>query len=254
MNTKLLSVLLISILFLVNCTSDQVDDDDDGGMMVGDLTVSNLTFSVDQDITNGTEVGTIQVSGNTGTLVFELVSQSPLGALAINPDIGSVTLADASSLNSMESSRIEARVRISDDVNQAEVDLEVFAFNIWAGSDFSFTKNNGADPTDESNQDRITDNVWITRGNEGGQIYNANTETNSSKANSPDGTQWALGTLAEIHSLTFVNFRDAVSPKDVAGVELVLYLEEDDIYLSVIFDSWSQGKQGGFAYTRSTPD
>ena len=102
MNTKLLSVLLISILFLVNCTSDQVDDDDDGGMMVGDLTVSNLTFSVDQDITNGTEVGTIQVSGNTGTLVFELVSQSPLGALAINPDIGSVTLADASSLNSME--------------------------------------------------------------------------------------------------------------------------------------------------------
>jgi len=32
----------------------------------------------------------------------------------------------------------------------------------------------------------------------------------------------------------------------------VMYLVDDDTYLSVKITSWSEGKKGGFAYDRST--
>ena len=124
---------------------------------------------------------------------------------------------------------------------------------IWRGSKITFTKNGGSDPSLEANQDRITSNVWITRGNTGGQIFNIKKESVSNKTNSPIGTKWAVGTLDQIDSLTFKKFREAVGkPQDVVGKNLVMYLEDDDIYLSVKFTSWSQGKNGGFAYERTS--
>ena len=74
------------------------------------------------------------------------------------------------------------------------------------------------------------------------------------KTNSPTGTKWAIGTLDQVSTLTFSKFRAAVGqPKDVVGKNLVMYLENDNIYLSVKFTSWSTNKNGGFAYERSTP-
>ena len=68
------------------------------------------------------------------------------------------------------------------------------------------------------------------------------------------GTEWAIGTLDEIDNLSFDYFRNAVSrPKNVVGKNLVLHLIEDNIYLTVKFISWSQGKRVGFSYERSTP-
>ena len=78
---------------------------------------------------------------------------------------------------------------------------------IWKGSLISFEKLDNADPNLSSNQDRITDNVWITRGNDGGQIYNIAKENISDKNSSPVDTEWALGTLDDIESLTFNKFR-----------------------------------------------
>ena len=53
--------------------------------------------------------------------------------------------------------------------------------------------------------------------------------------------------------MTFKKFRAAVGkPKDVVGKDLVMYLEDDDVYLTVKFTSWTEGKNGGFAYERST--
>jgi hypothetical protein len=125
---------------------------------------------------------------------------------------------------------------------------------IWGGERIIFTKADGADPTLAENQDRITDNVWITRGNEGGQIYNAVERDSASKADSPLGTLWALGTTAELSELTFAPFRVAVgSPKQVPGKDLVLFLVEDRVFIDVRFRSWSQEKRGGFSYERSTP-
>lgn len=124
------------------------------------------------------------------------------------------------------------------------------------GATIVFTKLPGADPTLEANQDRITDNVWITRGNNGGQIYNAKVESSADKNNSPLGTSWAIGTLENKDALTFAPFRTAVgSPQGVVGKNLVLYLEDDNLYVSVKFNSWSNdgknGNSGGFSYVRS---
>ena len=129
---------------------------------------------------------------------------------------------------------------------------------IWNGATITFTKSDVSDPTVMANQDRLSSNVWITRGNNGGNIYNYKKEggtsnSNERKYNSPVGTKWAVGTLDQIDSLTFKKFRESVGkPQDVVGKNLVMYLEDDDIYLSVKFTSWSQGKNGGFAYERTS--
>ena len=124
---------------------------------------------------------------------------------------------------------------------------------IWTGSKITFTKGDDSDPQDLSNQDRITDNVWITRGAEGGQIFNIKVEEKGSSEISPTDTEWALGLLEEYESLEFRPFREAVGkPKEVAGKDLVLHLITDDVYLGVKFLNWSQGQKGGFSYERTT--
>jgi hypothetical protein len=126
------------------------------------------------------------------------------------------------------------------------------AQTVWNGPIIEFVKQNNADPANTANQDIITSSVALTRGS-GGEIYNANLETIRHKGTSPLGTEWAIGDLLEIESLTFSTFRATVDkPKNVVGKKLVLHIIEENIYLSVEFTSWSQGKLGGFAYKRST--
>ena len=133
-----------------------------------------------------------------------------------------------------------------------EVQGDTTTSNIWDGPIISFSKADEADFTVESNQDRITSNVWITRGN-AGQIFNIAKENSADKMDSPIGTLWSKGTIDNIDNLTFTNFRSAVGkPKDVVGKNLVMHLIDDNIYLSVKFTSWSEGQKGGFAYERST--
>ncbi|MEM1258598.1 MAG: hypothetical protein AAGH81_08720 [Bacteroidota bacterium] len=124
---------------------------------------------------------------------------------------------------------------------------------IWTGSTVTFQKPGGADPSVAENQDRITANVWITRGNSGGQIYNAVNETEADKDLSPSGTLWARGTTANLQNLTFNRFRATLDkPKDNVGVDLVLLLVEENIAIDLRFTSWSQQEVGGFAYERSS--
>ena len=128
------------------------------------------------------------------------------------------------------------------------------SYVVWEGPLLSFSKADGTDPEVESNQDRINDEVWITRGSSGGQIYNIVEENVSSKDISPLGTLWAIGELSELENLNFASFRSAVGvPREVVGKKLVMHLVEADVYLSVEFTSWSSGQSGGFAYNRSTP-
>jgi len=124
---------------------------------------------------------------------------------------------------------------------------------IWTGPLLTFEKVAGTDAAEAANQDRITDEVWITRSIDGGEIFNARSENESDKGSSPQGTQWALGTISDIDNLSFKSFRDAVdSPRDVVGKDLVLFLTQEEIFISVKFTAWTQGKGGGFAYERST--
>jgi len=130
----------------------------------------------------------------------------------------------------------------------------VVAQTTWNGPTMTFTKTDNADPTLAANQDQITSNVWLTRGNSGGQLYNAKTESDSSKSTSPDDTQWALGTTSNIGTLTFSTFRGTSKPQDAVGQNMVLHLVTDDIYIDIKITSWTSGKisGGGFSYERST--
>ena len=70
---------------------------------------------------------------------------------------------------------------------------------IWNGPAINFTNAVGSDPTDPASQDRLTFNVWLTRGSTHG-LYNAAVETSYSSL-SPVGTEWAYGALADYASL-----------------------------------------------------
>lgn len=141
----------------------------------------------------------------------------------------------------------------SDETSTGEFDPNDPSVIIWSGPSISFEKSDGSDPDEEANQDRITDNVWITRGNNGGQIYNAVSESSANMTSSPAGTQWAVGRTANLETLNFSNFRSAVGePKDVVGTDLVMRLVDENIFIDVRFTSWSQGRLGGFAYERAT--
>ena len=143
-------------------------------------------------------------------------------------------------------------ISVSCSSEEDEIMGDTSSSNIWSGPTVQFSKADGADFTKETNQDRITSNVWITRGN-GGQIFNIAKENSADKGDSPEGTLWAKGNVDNIDNLTFKPFRLGVGqPKDVVGSDLVLYLVDENIYLSVKFISWSQGQKGGFAYERSS--
>ena len=59
---------------------------------------------------------------------------------------------------------------------------------IWTGSNKTFSKADGADPTLITNQDVLTSNVSITRANNGGQIFNITKEDSADQNSSPAGT------------------------------------------------------------------
>jgi hypothetical protein len=130
------------------------------------------------------------------------------------------------------------------------------AAQVWSGRTFTFTKAANADPNLAANQDRITSNVWITRGAVQG-IYNIKQEAASSGSlgNSPVDTEWATGDAANYASLTFdtwVGWAGGFPPGTV-GVNAVMHLISEDIYIDVRFNSWGSGALGGgaFSYTRA---
>ncbi len=134
------------------------------------------------------------------------------------------------------------------------------AATIWTGPPITFTKADGTDPTLPANQDRITTNVWIARGDCQG-IYNAISETAYTHFLSPTNTAWATGTTANYSTLSYTNWegwaRSIGGPPAMPGVHAVLHLITDDVYIDITFNSWNNchivTSFPGFSYTRSTP-
>ena len=128
--------------------------------------------------------------------------------------------------------------------------------DIWDGPSITFTKDDFADWTDPANQDFLTPNVIITRADAQG-IFNFATEAGYSAFSSPADTEWAFGTTADIGSLTFTDWQTwhGSFPPGVVGQDAVLHLISDDIYIDIVFTSWTVGggSGGGFSYIRSTP-
>ena len=124
---------------------------------------------------------------------------------------------------------------------------------VWTGPLITYNQPS-PDPTQASNQDRITPDVWLTRAASKG-LFNAVYETNAT-ALSPTNTEWALGTLDNYASLPYTNWLawlNGASPTTLVGQPVVVHLVSDDVYLSMQFTLWVPGGSGGFAYQRSTP-
>lgn len=118
-----------------------------------------------------------------------------------------------------------------------------------------------------ANQDRITDNVWLTRDSSRG-IYNIAAEDFYTNSLSPADTEWAFpfnNPLAQPTDLTATNWAALVfedwetanggapsGPPDTVDQPAVLHLVSDNIYLNIMFTEWGGAGGGPFAYERST--
>lgn len=124
---------------------------------------------------------------------------------------------------------------------------------IWNGPTITYTQP-GTDATQPANQDRLTDNVWLTRNDTHG-LFNAAQETFYTSFFSPKDTEWAYGELTNYASLMYNNWQtwNGSSPPSMVGQDAVVHLISDDIYLSIHFTLWSD-HGGPFAYIRSTPN
>ena len=138
---------------------------------------------------------------------------------------------------------------------------------VWTGPEISFTKADGTDETDPANQDAITANVILTRGNRAG-IYNIAQEDSFDRGNdvtSPVDTEWAFPANNPNETIEATNWSNLQfdpwvtafgglgmpGPPSTVDQPAVLHLISDDIYLDIMFTQWSQ-RNGGFAYNRST--
>ncbi len=262
---KALFKLALSVTILISLNSCSSDEDP----QPSNLSASDLSVTVDEGVSTGQVLGTIVASTDGGALSFEIVDGNPNGAIAVGSTTGQVTVANGSVFVFADNPQISATVEVTDGIESLRITITISInepdsdptnFNVWTGSAITFTKEDDTDPTLEANQDRLTDNVWITRDPNGGQIYNAAVETWSValQDTAPADTEWALGTTADIANLEFSSFRNTIAPKDVVGQDLVLHLITDGIYIDIKFTAWSRGGQsggrGGFAYERSTEE
>lgn len=130
------------------------------------------------------------------------------------------------------------------------------ATEVWSGRTFSFSKPDNANWNLAVNQDRITDNVWLTRKDSQG-LFNIHNEA-AFNTSSPAGTEWANGNAVDHASLTFLPWRDWAEffPPGTVGRDAVVHLIAEDIFIDIRFDSWTNGTGGipaggGFSYTRA---
>lgn len=132
--------------------------------------------------------------------------------------------------------------------------LYVNAQVVWKGPVITFTKEASADFTNAANQDRITGNVWITRGNTQG-LFNIKKEA-SYTGSSPNDTEWAVGSIDNYASLTYTNWFTwfGKNPSGIVDRNAVVHLKSENIYFGIKFLSWGQrAEEGGkFSYQRTT--
>lgn len=140
----------------------------------------------------------------------------------------------------------------------AMVSLGATAATVWDGDPITFEK---PIPSTTATVDAILPGiVELTRGSSGG-LYNSVTESRFRSNSSPDDVEWAFSgrngngtaSLANYDSLTYANWKTAVDEhaQSIAGVDGVMHIISEDIYIGVTMDSWRMGGTA-FAYTRTT--
>jgi len=128
------------------------------------------------------------------------------------------------------------------------------AQTIWNGDFIIFEKESQSAWELEENQDRITNDVWITRKSSQG-IFNIRQEDGYATDLSPMNTAWSFGTTAQIDDLSFLPWELAIGSNPIGALndDMVLHLLQDDVYIDIKFLSWQGGGAGGgFRYQRAT--
>jgi hypothetical protein len=137
---------------------------------------------------------------------------------------------------------------------------------VWTGLTKSFSKPGGADWTMPEFQDRITPNAWFTRADTAG-LFNIAVE-DFYDASSPADTRWATSInngsetigAANWQNLAFTDWTTAYGGmpnvgNNIVGLDAVVHLIVDDIYLDIRFTEWgARGGQGLFTYWRAVPE
>ena len=191
--------------------------------------------------------GTLTISSNdpnNPTVTLDLIGEGLLPSdISVSPDsLSDSLLTGASSIQYLT---------IDNTNGNGDLIWEIDFGGIGLGT-VTFTKEDYADWTLLENQDRITDSVWITRANTEG-IFNIATESDYNW-NSPNDTEWSYGFTADLEPSDYTYWVDAVdeSPPDMVGQPMSVHLISDDLYLDILFHSWtSGGNGGGFSYTRT---
>lgn len=123
-------------------------------------------------------------------------------------------------------------------------------------------------PNDQFNiTDKISDGVIIARESNGGQIFNLVSEHSANNGLSPENTRWnsqytdtragynGFTDLSNLESRVYADFTDALDGQvgnNVLNTDLVMHDLTTDLYYKVVFDSWTQGGNGGgFSYYRT---
>jgi len=249
---------LLGLLLFQACTNSTDEDPNPAENFVA----NDFRAFVNEGVMSGEVIGTIDATSQSGTLSFAVTSQNPQDAIQVNASTGEITVDNASVFVFANNPQITANAEVSNGTETKTISITIninepgeVVLTIWTGSKIPFSKASGTDPNQEANQDRITDNVWITRDNNGGPIINA--QSNANNNNGPGDTEWAVGNTSQIADLQFTNLRAALGGgrmafRDIVDQDLVLHLITDDIYIDVTFTQWASGRDGGFAYERST--
>lgn len=129
---------------------------------------------------------------------------------------------------------------------------------VWSGESMVFAKENNADWTLAANQDQLTSNVSLTRGNTRG-LFNIVIDTEGGQDGGgpqPSDTEWAIGSISDgIGALNFTTWGGVHGgfPNTLVDQNMVVHLITDNIYIDIRMTQWSAGGTGGgFSYIRST--
>jgi len=256
MTTTRLIAVFIAVLSFSSCGDEAT------------LTANSFTATLAENPEQGQVLGRVSVTTTEDDVTYSISNLNTAGSIDIDATTGQISVADASLFDFEVRDLIRANYTATAGdlsstgditINITDIDETVTGEPtrvLWTGPTRTFRKDDGQNETLAENQDRLTDNVWITRAVAEGQIYNVKSETAADKDVSPAGTEWAFGTIGNIDNLTFGTFRGALgNPKDLVGVDLVVHLIADGIYANVKFTAWSQGKnKGGFSYEISTAE
>ncbi len=135
------------------------------------------------------------------------------------------------------------------------INFSARAETVWSGPTTNFTQN--------ANSDVLIPGVVSIHRQSTTYLYNTNAES-FANIGTPSDTEWAFGTIANRHSLTFEPFSQIHKDGQDQGQHMntwltsgpmVLHIINQDIYVAVTFTSWAPGSLGGntFTYARSTP-